>query len=53
MQVESGDLESARTRYSRTLEEMAGAPPVLDLVHLGLGPNGDIASLIPGDRFST
>jgi 6-phosphogluconolactonase/glucosamine-6-phosphate isomerase/deaminase len=49
MPVESPDLEAAAAQYARMLREIAGSPPVLDLVHLGLGEDGHTASLVPGD----
>jgi 6-phosphogluconolactonase len=43
MPVELHELEAAAADYARAL------PDSLDLVHLGLGPDGHTASLVPGD----
>ena len=49
MQVEVNDLESAAAGYARVIREIAGSPAVIDLVHLGLGPDGHTASLVLRD----
>jgi 6-phosphogluconolactonase len=45
--VEEPDPAAAARNYERTLRDLTGGE--LDVVHLGIGPDGHTASLVPGD----
>src|SRR5690606_38636191 len=48
MPVTAADPEGGARRYAEELAAAAGVPPVLDVVHLGLGDDGHTASIFPG-----
>jgi len=51
MPVEREPLDAGVADYAALLVQVAGTPPVLDVVQLGLGADAHTASLVPGDAL--